>query len=256
MLQGTNNNLGPHPGGQKTPEHRLVMATRKRRTRYGRERVPVVADRLNAAIRLRGLSVNGLAKAAGIQQATVDLVVRGVSRKTQEDRLARIADVLQVPFEWLTGEWRLLPHAFYPKDVVDGQKEPTLPSLEQLVEHDFNSRCAGAVARDWPKDDQAWLLEAVLQTLIAPGSWRHLLVRSRPNPTPRVRRRPSAEEVSRLNQEAAERERQAMMCLSKAFQIILGPWLKGDAALDVRALQRLKNRQTSPSRTPEPKEQR
>lgn len=69
--------------------------------------VPVDRKRLQAAIRWRGLSVNGLAKAVDLKQTTLNSVVMGKAKRCRRKPLTRMAKLLRVPSEWLGGAGEL-----------------------------------------------------------------------------------------------------------------------------------------------------
>lgn len=67
------------------------------------QNVPIVAERLLAAIQFRGLSVKAAAERAGEKQQTVQRIAQGQTSKCRHSRRQRLAEALEVPDEWLGG---------------------------------------------------------------------------------------------------------------------------------------------------------
>lgn len=65
--------------------------------------VPIVGKRLAAAIKRRGLSVNGAAKLAKEKQQTVQRIVKGTTIHCRHSRRRNLANALGVPDQWLGG---------------------------------------------------------------------------------------------------------------------------------------------------------
>ncbi len=80
-----------------------------RRKKLENPLVPIVGDRVRAAVEWRGLSVNAAATASRIPQQTLDSIVRGETKRCHRDRRDKLAELLALPPEWLGGETDLMP---------------------------------------------------------------------------------------------------------------------------------------------------
>jgi DNA-binding Xre family transcriptional regulator len=189
--------------------------------------VPVVARRLSSVLARRVMTVSELAQQTGERQQTIDLIARGVSKRCRRFRLEKIAAVLEVPAEWLSGELDKLPFAM-PRWASAADRTHDL-SLGELERSSFLTECRRALERDFDSDflnatdkqRRQWrskLLDA-FSTLVNPGVWRIALLRSETDM-------------------AAEEEGvgEAMALLAKGFEVAMTPWLKGNATLNIRAV--------------------
>jgi transcriptional regulator with XRE-family HTH domain len=107
-------------------------------------------ERLEAARRAAGFdSWQKLAKASGVNHATLSRLRRGQVDKANPETLQQLAGTLRVPLEWLTGEMDSLPHVL--KHGLLSQKEPTDPETvtpERIRRSWLLQRVAGALLRD------------------------------------------------------------------------------------------------------------
>ena len=199
------------------------------------EMVPIRGDRVTATMRVRRISTSELARRVGESQQTIDLIVRGRSKKCRRSRLRAIAKTLRVSMKWLASEIDALPFANYQESRIDdsgqlvtySKGEYDAPSLQQLVEHEFGRVLFNCLASREPPSDahtkghltdpaHFWMWWAV-RRLISPASWAAKLL--------------SVDEGEKLRWSREEYEL-AVEALTKAFTIILRPWFKGEASLD------------------------
>ena len=129
----------------------------------GDELVPIIAERLEAALQHRRMNPHSLAEKLGEKPQTIDLIVTGKTKRPRRFRLEAIAKVLRVPAEWLSGEMKFLPYVVPPRRRVEADGQVTFdddeeaaskPSLLQLAESEFFTACHRAIDRDmmetWP----------------------------------------------------------------------------------------------------------
>ena len=141
--------------------------------------VPVIGDRVSAALDAYDASITQLALEIGDSQQNLSLICRGVTRKTRRSRVVKIAEALSVPPEWLIGELDELPGA----EMVGGLRVGAKPAAWQLSVSEWVRRTGQAHTRDlnafgrreWSFD--TYLRQGfALSLLINPGVWRELLL--------------------------------------------------------------------------------
>jgi transcriptional regulator with XRE-family HTH domain len=129
------------------------------------QNVPIVGERLAAAIRLKGLSVRGVAELAGEKQQTIQRIAQGVTQRCRHARRRKLAGTLGVSEEWLGGA-NVAPFDGLPSGSVwtmDGRGAPIvadenfnrfvledaqLPPAYQLYWSDLTQRVVEAWQRD------------------------------------------------------------------------------------------------------------
>lgn len=91
--------------GRKNIRKRGRTTSRPRGTRRRDPLVPVKGDRVEATIRLSGLSVRRFAQSIGEKQQTIDLIVQGITKRCRRSRMAKIARRAGglVTVRWLSG---------------------------------------------------------------------------------------------------------------------------------------------------------
>lgn len=223
--------------------------------------VPIVADRVAAALRYREMSVNALAGAAGEHPQTLDAIVSGATQRCRRSRRGRIARELACPADWLGGEAELrgiVPWSGGPQEgqpiqydemgfvhrmSPEGRPLGLSGAAYQLACWDVSEQVIDAWKRDIalgvPGAIEAkeeverdsfgeWeRVRRAVQRLLSCHRWRsHLLV-------PRELGRPmNREDWKRRRQDADEFAIQQ----SKAVLHALQPWLSGERSIDYRVL--------------------
>lgn len=198
--------------------------------------VPIRHDLLDAARRQRLLTVLGLARKAGIRQQTVHAMLRppdpGKMRRCRLSNREKLAQALglhgEKGSEWLGGEEQVLPGATYyvedgifPYDKFDG----LIPDFASLSEHRYWTRCREAIERDAADNNRDSKTSAlfppirVLEKLTKAYWWRMRLLGKKIS-----LESPPAEMVEISSK------------LVEAFELLLEPWLAGDADLDYQFL--------------------
>ena len=137
--------------------------------------VPIVAERLAAAIELRGLSVRRTAELAGEQQQTIQRIAQGTTKACRHARRRKLAETLDVADEWLGGA------DVPPMDgLPDGRASTGAPGLPRVMDENLAmflvgddalppayqlhwSRLTERVLRAWQRDIDAGIEDA--QTL-------------------------------------------------------------------------------------------
>ena len=144
--------------------------------------VPIHGDRVKAALNAYGASVSQLAAEVGDSQQTLSLICRSVTRRTRRSRVARLAQVLDVPEEWLTGQKAHLPGGV----IMPGLRDRALPAAWQLAISRWVAHTGKAHARDARRPGRkkrlipfdAFLRQGFALTLfINPGVWREVLLK-------------------------------------------------------------------------------
>ena len=158
-------------------------------------RHPIDLDRMRAAMKAsRFSSYNHLATTAGLAHTTLSRLFKheiearrrsgiGQPGTVQTDTLRRLADTLQVPADWLTGETDALPlvpkHGLLSIKAPDDTEDVTeakvrlshlLTSVDEAVRRDLAmwfEDDAEAVYRSW-----GWVLLEVAGELASPVTWR------------------------------------------------------------------------------------
>lgn len=217
-----------------------MASKRKRRSRRGwdqpgDEMVPIRGDRVKAALDAYGASVSGVAAEVGDSQQTLSLICRGVSKRTRRSRVVRLAQVLDVPEEWLTGRQADLPGGVIMPGVLGG----AAPAAWQLAisrwvahtgkAHSRDARRPGRKKRLIPFD--AFLRQGFALTLfINPGVWREVLLEgySAAHDAFEDPNDPLSEDTT--------------VQLVDAMLAILHPWTKGTHRLNYRNLMALLGR--------------
>lgn len=189
--------------------------------------MPIVSTRLRAAIRINGVSEKKLATAIGVSQQRLNRFARGEGKRCRQSMRDALAERLGVNPDWLGGELKWLPFASY----FEGA-DPDALALSQLVEARFTNTFEKAFRRDmrreYPDSDVevakykewGWIAVASIPELTDPQGWRNLLLRW------------EGDLPWRLTPDLDD----ATEALAKAFMIILEPWLKDRASLDMRGL--------------------
>ena len=226
--------------------------------------VPIVADRLRAALSWRDLTATGLAALAGENQQTVDAISRGVTARCRADRRRRLSEVLGCPDEWLGGEaelegippWPVGHHEEQPLIIDEsGQLHRIAPSGQVLSEHgaafqlawwdstrqivkawerdisDGNERAAAALQKLHRGNESEWApVRNAVQRLLSGFSWRRFFLgRHRGEP-----------ELRKVTQEEFEEQRNAVDDFARlqgqALNRLLEPWFVGTARMNYEAL--------------------
>jgi transcriptional regulator with XRE-family HTH domain len=226
--------------------------------------------RLSAALHLRDMSLNRLAQRTGVHYETVRRIKeRGRQHKATSmdpDQLRRIADVLGVPVRWLSGQRDTLPGASYEPDLVKGAFDA--PDRIHLAQSDFMRPCYRALRRDFPPADSPDADAADKVFRINPdriwsargGHWPGIIEgmgapeegdSGKPGVELALRRLVNPEWwVASLSPPASPdqpyevpltptKRVEAVEALTKAFAIILSPWIRGEAKLNLELLDRL-----------------
>ena len=180
----------------------------------GDEMVPVIGERIAFLLGQRDMTVAQLARAIGDTDETIRLIVNEETRKCRRRRLEAIARVLKISADedWLSDPSTSLRFS-------DTNQSPQL----QLVRLAFGKACLRALKRDFAhkvKSDHEWemLVQSMLNALLNPGGWADRLMIGWDIP-PRITK--------------AETEA-AAVALAEAFQLILRPWFRGRASLDLQ----------------------
>jgi len=226
--------------------------------------VPIVADRLRAALSWRDLTVTGLAALAGENQQTVDAISRGVTARCRADRRRRLSEVLGCPDEWLGGEAEL--DGIPPWDAGDqegqslivdeagqlhqldpsGQVQGELGAAYQLAWWDFARRIVEAWERDISEGDERaaaahqgllreglsewWFVRTAVQGLLSGYNWRKFFFRGHSGVP--VFRSVTREELQEQRNAVDDFARLQGQALNRLFE----PWFLGTAKMNYEVL--------------------
>ena len=225
--------------------------------------VPIVGDRVAAALRWRGLTVNALATAMEDNAQTLDSIVGGRTRRSRLSRRDRIATHLGCPSDWLGGEVELegiVPWAtgtqsgqpvvadeagflyrLTPAEGVGGGVPGGASAAYHLASWDLSRQIIAAWERDI-RDDVPRALETkqlfesdewpewgrvrqAVKWLLNGLNWRRSFFQ-----------RPSLAEIGPLSPEALDQRRtdeeEFAIGQAKAVLIVLRPWLEGSGRIN------------------------
>jgi hypothetical protein len=196
----------------------------------GDEMVPIIGERVQSALRRRGMTPRRLATVSGELPQTIHLIVAGKTHKCRRSRRDAVAAALRVPAEWLSSQEMHLPYTSdgFGEDLND-------PTRAQLAQSEFLRLCVPALQRDiertWPDSndrDSHWGLATLevpmrLLELIRPTYWRNLFL------APLGR---NSVYASTLSKEQVE---EATEALARAFVIVLSDWFAGLRTFDFQA---------------------
>jgi transcriptional regulator with XRE-family HTH domain len=192
--------------------------------------VPILGDRVKAAIEAYHTSVSQLAAEVGDSQQTLSLICRGVTKKTRASRVANLAEALDVPETWLTGLMKDLPGSSF----MGGLRTDGTPAAWQLSVSRWVQRSTEANVRDLRQRGrrkltfEAFLSQGFALTLfINPGFWREFLLEDY-----------SAEHdaFEDANDPLSD---DTQVQFTRAILDILDPWLRGTHKLNYRNIMRL-----------------
>lgn len=212
-----------------------MRTTRNRRSRRGWDGpddalVPIVRDRVLAAMEAHAISATELAEEIGDKQQTVSLICIGKTKRTRLARIRRMAAVFDLPAEWLTGQMKSLPGITEPwSGAFGGAVKPDTdhPAAWQLAISKWHVRIEEAYTRDQKarekKPFEQFLRERLALTfLIHPGMWRDLLFES--------------PDWRGLDDSAETIGEDTQVELVNFMLDALGPWLNGEVKLNYRNL--------------------
>jgi len=193
----------------------------------GDEMVPILGDRVNAALNAYEASITQLAEEVGDSQQTISLICRSVTKKTRRTRVTSLAEVLNVPEEWLTGQMDQLPGS---ETWIDFR---TKPAAWQLAVAQWSHRTKSAHGRDLDEiGKKAMPFEVFLRQgfaltfLIHPGIWREILLDGYC----------SCAEHSAPDDPDDPLTEDTQVQFANALLDILDPWIKGKYKLNYRNL--------------------
>lgn len=184
--------------------------------------------------------MNELARRVGDSPETINLIVRGDTKRCRSRRLKRIARAIGcTDLDYLMGKTNHLQNARYhvKRDVggraqraPDGalilEEDLEDPTETQLAQAEFLGPCRESITVDFQpqsESDNEWrVVHLLLARLIDPKGWRRQLT---------DRGQPMSE----------EEQTEATEALARAFGIVLRPWLTAPAgeALEIEELARL-----------------
>lgn len=178
--------------------------------------VPISGERVKAALLHSGLTLPELARQLGNKRQTLDYIVRSKTKRCRQSRRAAMARALAVSPEWLGGvgeggmEWLLGRLAGKPRS--------------HLAINRLGRLCEAAVERDGRPVPNA---TGLLLKLALPDHWRGVLFDELPHDLL------GCEDLAGLERDLAK------TALANVFEVILRPWLTGQATLNYKAVQRL-----------------
>ncbi len=167
-----------------------MSTTRKRRSRRGWDKpgdalVPIVGERVLAALDADHLTITDLAQQIRDSQQTVSLICRGVTKRTRRFRVKRMAKVFDLPPEWLMGSMKELPGlaGWTGAHLYTRKGDLNHPAAWQLAIGKWETQVEKAYVRDHkgnrPTRFDHFLRERfTLAFMIHPGVWRDLLFES------------------------------------------------------------------------------
>ena len=211
--------------------------------------VPISSEHVQVGLRWREMTVSQLVDVTKESQQTIDAIVRGVTSRCREERRDLLAEALDVPSVWLSGEMRLANVRPWGPTTVDLETQtearfwmaPHLApdrivlsdpqSAYDLASWDTSRRVIRAWSRDVERGHERavrayeavstpegpkWLLvrKAVERALSARG-WRHFFFGLQPN-------KPEFGPID--FDELAETATEVAIAEGKALNRILEPW--------------------------------
>ena len=212
------------------------MVTNRETPGEGPKLVAIDREKLRAAWKASTYSTwEDLATALDTSHVRLIKIANGKTKRCQRSFAVRLAEKLDVRLAWLTGEEPYLPYVPLP-GILDPTGEagwilddprvrellrippdaPAPPPAWQIAMSRFLDRCAKALDRDFTEhpnfERRKHQLIRALSLLIDPESWRLLIWPGR---------KPDVAGSSAV-------------ALAEAWSEVLGPWLMGQASLDLR----------------------
>ena len=199
--------------------------------------MPIRGDRLRAVLRRDQLTVAGFARKHGIQQQTLDYIYRGKTKRCRESLIARLSYALAVPEHWLTGEI----------DTIDALANTTVAAVEDryvaafpLAWRDLRAQINDVADRErLPRATRDRIEIAMLQ-LTNPRMWSWTLFGLDPRKSATEHGPVTQYEDAGVPRSAAsvgaELDDWLRATLADVLSVILLPWFRKEATLNVRAL--------------------
>ena len=190
--------------------------------------VPVEGDRVNAAVRASGMSVSEFARAIGEKQQTIDLLVRGITKRCRKSRLVKIASQAGgfVTPGWLSGaafSAKALSGVGRLPDVPVSGRGPlpgatSLPPRADLETVRLARDVRGAARRDGLEIVTHYQLEPVLSL----DFFRNALGKT----------------ADSMRIESSGRDKaQFAVHMGAALRLVLGPWFRGHQRLEAGVIE-------------------
>ncbi len=216
------------------------MATTKRRnagwehdpkTRVNRKRLQARIDHLGTSAN-RLANSNALRKTPGANQRTLSSFLTGRTNTLRRSVVEKLAEEVAVDVRWLTGETDLPNRSWTINEAGEHVPlgDPDAPPKTQLEQGALLLACREALNRQIQEGrfgadlmDQYYNILPAVQRLTQPSTWEAKLL---------------VHDVQDTDYPVTAQDDwdEAGTALARAFRVILGPWLRGQASINHQAL--------------------